>query len=364
VTSRRILQLTPSLGGGGAERQLAYLAGALVKSGWDVHVAYTAEGPNLARLAESGAQLHPLPARSNLDPLLVPRVIGLLRRIRPQLLQTWNPMMDVIGGLAAVATSVPWILSERSSPASYPVTWKLRARRHLARRAAAVASNSRVADRYWSERLPGSTLRRVIGNAIPVDAIAAAPRAERARFGVPEDRPLLVFVGRLSYEKNLDVLLDALELAQREGALFALLCGDGPLREHVEARLSAGSLRGSAAAPGFVSDVWSWMKCADSMAFPSLFEGMPNTVMEAMAAGCPLVLSDIPSHREHVGRDEALFVPTDDREALARAIRACLDDRAAARERAERARAHSADWSLDAVVREWEEFYEEVARRA
>src|SRR5687767_4452068 len=80
MSDLRVLHLIPSLGGGGAERQIAYLARGLVASGVDVHVGYLREGSNFERLAASGATLHPIASRGNYDALLVARIVRLIRR--------------------------------------------------------------------------------------------------------------------------------------------------------------------------------------------------------------------------------------------------------------------------------------------
>ena len=108
------------MGAGGAERQLAYLCAELPALGWEVHVALGAGGPNLARLRESGATVHTLGTRSNYDPRLAWRLWRLVRRIRPDLVQAWLLQMEVLAGLVATTSRIPWILSERSAAPAYP----------------------------------------------------------------------------------------------------------------------------------------------------------------------------------------------------------------------------------------------------
>lgn len=354
--NRRVLHLIPSFGPGGAERQVGYLASGLVARGVEVHVGYIHGGPNLARLEQSGATLHRIRASSNYDPRLLPRISKLIASIRPQVIQTWLPMMDVLGGIASRFARIPWIIAERNTPSSDVSDFKIRARNALVRHVDIIVSNSRSGDRYWSGRF-GAEKRAFIPNALPLDEIAACPSADRSLLGAPVDAPVILYVGRLEPQKNIETLLSALEIVVERCGAFAILCGEGSLRSLVDARVEAPPLFGRVRAAGFVGDIWSFIKSADVVVSISHFEGMPNAVMEAMACGRPVVVSDIPQHREILPDHGALFVPVDDPESIARALIECLTEAGPAAERAARARAHSRRWSIDAVAEEWDRIY-------
>ena len=122
----RILHLLPHLSGGGAERQLSYLAPELVRSGHDVHIAYYHEGcqkPNLP-----GIVLHKINKISNYDPFIVWKLCQLIRRIKPDILQSWIMQIDILGGIAARICGVPWVFREASSAKAYSNKWKHRLR--------------------------------------------------------------------------------------------------------------------------------------------------------------------------------------------------------------------------------------------
>src|SRR5438128_2582870 len=111
----RLLYCISSLATGGAERQTSYLVESMQKRGHEVHVAFTAGGPNLERIARSGATLHELGSRGNYDPRIFLRLLSLIRRIRPDVVQTCLTQMDVAGGLASVVGGAPWVLREPSA---------------------------------------------------------------------------------------------------------------------------------------------------------------------------------------------------------------------------------------------------------
>src|SRR5688572_18448158 len=97
ATRPSVLHIIPTLLGGGAERQLSYLAGETAKRGWDVYVAYLKEGMNCQRLENAGVTLIKLPANGNHDPSILWNLVRLVNRLRPSVVQTWILQMDIAG---------------------------------------------------------------------------------------------------------------------------------------------------------------------------------------------------------------------------------------------------------------------------
>jgi hypothetical protein len=145
MTITRILHCIPTLESGGAERQLAYLARSLGERGVEIHIALLRGGANLERARASGATIHFLAHRSHHDPALLLRLLRLMDEVRPDVVQTWVPQMDVLGGLAALWRGIPLVVSERSSATNYPANWKNRLRQTIGRRAACIVAIPRWA---------------------------------------------------------------------------------------------------------------------------------------------------------------------------------------------------------------------------
>lgn len=348
------------MGGGGAERQLAYLAGPMGALGWDVHVALLRGGPNLARLEGGGAIVHRLAGWTNHDPRLPLQLARVVRRVRPDLLQVWFVQMEVFGGLVAEAFGVPWILSERSSAPAYPPTWRNRLRVRMGKTADAIVANCAAGDAYWSEHGDPRVPRDVIPNAVPFDEIAAAEPAMPAHLQVSDRDTVVLFAGRFDAAKNIDRLIEALARAVRRRDTVAVLCGDGPERPRIERLIEARGLADRVRLAGYVTDIWPLLKRARAMVAVSVFEGRPNSVLEAMAAGCPLVVSDIPAHREVLTEASALWANPMDVDSIARAVTAALDDPAAARARAALARERAAEWSIGGAAAAYDGVYRRV----
>lgn len=354
----RVLHCIATMGGGGAERQLCYLASGLVARGHEVTVAVQRGGPNLARLEASGARVEWVTDASATDPRLTAAIAGLFARRRPAVVQTWLPRMDVAAGAASLACRRPWVLTERAVASASGG----RVRQWLARGARAVVANSAEGTREWERVAPGRV--RVIPNATPVEEVDAAPEFDLERLGVPADARVILYTGRFEVrQKNVLLLADALVDVLRERPdVYAVCAGDGPDRSAFLARVAGSPVAARVITPGYVCEVFSLLKRADAFVSPSHFEGRPNTVAEAMAARAPLCISDIPQHTEFVPRDAAIYFDQTSASGIVGALRACLDDPAAAEARSARARAVIERHSVAEMALAYESLYREVAR--
>lgn len=356
--SMRILHLIPNLSGGGAERQLSYLAPELACMGHDVHVAYSKEGPQKPEL--HGVVLHELKARSNYDPYLLWQLVRIIRRIKPDIIHTWILQMDILGGVAARLTRNPWIFREPSSAIAYSATWKHRLRVRVGSGASAIVSNSSGGDEYWKIQLP-HIRRYVISNGLPVHEIDRTAAALPPGLAKPET-PIVLYVGRIIQSKRLKAFLKALARIRQKRKVLGVLCGDGPQRFEIEMLSHKLGLDGGVHFTGQLptASVWGLMKKSSIFVSLSAYEGCPNTVMEAMACECPLVLSDIPAHRSILDESSALFVDPANIQQIATAIVETLCNKDASTRRALIAKHKSKKWSISEMARNYEKAYKEL----
>jgi glycosyltransferase involved in cell wall biosynthesis len=349
--------------GGGAERQLTYLAKELVAAGCEVHVALTRGGQNLARLEATGATVHMLGPCSNHDPRIATRLLRTISGVKPDLVQCWLLQMELLGGLACLATRTPWVFGERSSANAYPRTPKNRLRIRIASCASGIVSNSAAGDEFWQARVKAGIPRYVVRNALPMDEIAAVPAATPAEMGTKAGEALVLFAGRLDAAKNPITFVHALRRLTSPMPVHALLCGDGPLRPEIEHLIAEHGIERIVRVAGYASNLWSLMKRAAMFVSSSRFEGSPNVVLEAMACGCPLIVSDIPTHRELLDAESAIFVAADDPDGIARAIETVLADPAGAARRAGAARQRAERYASALIAQQYLDVYRDVLSR-
>lgn len=352
----RLLYCIPDLGHGGAERQLSYLAAELARAGHEVHLASRRGGPNLDRMRSAGVVWHRLGGLCNRDPVIFFKLVGLMRKLRPDIVQTILTPMDILGGAAALLTRTCWILRESSSAPLYAAGLRQTLRTALGRLSDAVVSNSAGGYDYWRSAREGRPLY-VIPNAIPLDEIAGSDPARVGGFSFGPEEKVVLYAGRMDSGKNVEGVIAALARIAHDVSFAAVVCGDGPHRRRLERMARELGVAHRVVFTGYVSNLWDLMKRADALVSLSRFEGCPNVVLEAMACGCPLIVSDIPAHREILDERSALFADPEDPDEVAAALRTTLSCGDAARRRAGAARLMAAGRPVEETARLYEQMY-------
>jgi glycosyltransferase involved in cell wall biosynthesis len=247
---------------------------------------------------------YPIQSRGNHNPALALELWRTIRKVDPDIVQTWLTQMDVLGGILC-GQRAKLILSERASALGYPASFKNRLRHAIGVRADCVIANSRKGAEYWD----GAARVETIPNGVDLQRIDSAPVKAGAGADLLRGRKAIVTVGRLSEQKQFETLIEATDRVRHEiPEVLLLIFGEGIERRKLEGLVDRLQLRDHVHFGGYVADIPSWMKAARLFASSSIFEGQPNVVLEAAAARVPMVLSDIPEHRELIG-DAAAYAP-------------------------------------------------------
>lgn len=350
-----ILHFIPTLEGGGAERQLSMLAIEQQRRGHRVHVGINRGGIHEQMVRDGGVTVHILthPIPGKLGVFL--SIFLLARRIKPNIIQTWLMQMDILGGAAALLNRTPWILSERSCAEHYKdPSWSERVRILLAKHCDAISANSRGGVKYWEDHIKGPKVLRQIPNAINLDAIDIAARITTDH--VPQASNFLV-VGRLIPSKGLDVVIRAASLIPAQYEFHISLIGDGAIRDELQSTIKYLQSGHRISIRPFQSDWWRLLPNASALISTSRYEGQPNVILEAMAARCPVIVTDIEAHREILSDASALIVPVDDPKALAKALILHLDGLDMAKDRATCARAAVTPLSVGNAADSYDQLY-------
>jgi len=176
-------------------------------------------------------------------------------------------------------------------------------RRSFARLAQAqlfLAPNDAIATRLAQLGLPGARLGNGVDTTRFAPPDARTRQAARAALGLQPGQILIAAVGRLVARKRFDLLIAALARLPKQTKTAPVLhiAGDGPRREELRQLARESGLAARVHLPGTLADVRPLLAAADLFAHASAQEGQPNAVLEAGACGLPLLLSDIPGHRE------------------------------------------------------------------
>ncbi|MDP2307728.1 MAG: glycosyltransferase [Pseudomonadota bacterium] len=334
----RIVQLVPSLDVGGAERIVGLLARELARLGHTVTVIslFDPVGSWIEEeLRAAGMPLHFLGKRPGLDLRMVPRLRRLLGDLRPDILHTHLHTLKY--ALPAWSgTRAGAVVHTVHNLAEHEVELTGRLVHHIAFRCGVepVAIGDAVAASL--RRVYRITPRHTIPNGIPVaDYLAPAGARERVRaaLAIPGDTPAFLTVGRLERQKDHAGLLAAFALpALRARGARLLLVGDGPERPALQEQARALGLGDRVAFLGVRTDVPHLLAAADVFVLASRWEGNPLVVMEAMAAGLPVVATSVGCVPELVSDRSGALVSSGDVPALAAAMEALAANPIRARE--------------------------------
>ena len=265
---------------------------------------------------------------------------------------------DVIGRLLAKWTGVPRIISSvRARNVHY--SWlQLRLVRGTMNAADSVIINS-PHSRTFAIDNEGVRADRVfvIPNGVEVAKYAEPVRQRflRDKLGLPSGGCLLGSVGRLTRQKGFDILLYALSLMKNPN-LNLVIFGTGEDEAALRSLTTKLGLEPRVHFVGYRRDLPTLLGALDLYVHPARFEGMPNAVLEAMAAACPIVATAIDGNRELIEDGKhGWLVPSEDSHALATVIGVALSDVNEARRRGTAARQRVAEhFSLDAMITAWE----------
>lgn len=366
----RVLLVIPTLDRSGAEKQLTLLATGLPRDQFDVRVvALTRGGPYAEDLESHGIPLTVLGKRWKFDPFCQRRLSRLIREWRPDVIHTWLFAANAYGRLVAGGPGQPPVVVSERCVDSWKSGWQLKLDSwQIPRTARLVGNSNSVADFYRQQQFPADRIR-VVPNGIELPESAhGLPSAERDRrryelAGLPPGAKVLGFVGRLARQKRvLDLIWMLVLLESLRPDIYLLLVGDGPERESLERFVRELNVESRVIFLGHRQDIPAILPLLDVFCLASDFEGMSNSIMEAMAVGLPVLASDIPPNRELVQEGQTGYlVPVGDRAAYARAAVLLIEDAQLAERLGAAGRQRMADdFSIEKMVAGYAQIYREV----
>ena len=327
----------------GPGRQLAALLASLRDGGVDAGVVtFLREGraasPLVAHLESRGVPVTVIAERGPVDRRTIAELRRLVRERRPSIIQTHSYKATALAWwLRRTGEEFRWVGCFHGS-----TTENLKVRAYHRLDQLLLRSADRVVIMAESQRAGlgrAGARAQVINNAvIPPPTPADGPLPEWA---VTANRPLIGYVGRLSPEKGVDLLLQALrEVAERrpDQQWTAIIAGDGPEREALAAQSVALGISDKVRFVGQLADPWLLYRRAGVIVLPSRSEGLPNVLLEAIAADRPVVATTVGAVESVIGNGRAArLIPPENVAALTAAIIESLttpEDSTAAADRA------------------------------
>jgi len=333
--SRHIAFYLPSMRGGGAERVMATLANGIAARGHRVDlVLVKAEGPYLAEVS-ANVRVIDLKSRRVLSSL--PGLIAYLRRERPQSMLSALSHANIVAIVARVLSNVKCrlVVSEHSAPSRALAGLGMPAViagliRATYSRADSVVCVSEGMTQEMRNTLPGPKHKLVtIHNPLDLDRIrrmAEEPVYHKWPTGV--EGPTILAAGRLTEAKDYPNLLRAFAILATTRPVRLMILGQGALEASLKAMSQELGIADRVAFMGFQENPFAWMRAADLYVMSSQWEGLPGTLMEAMACGARVVSTACRTGPEEIleGGKWGRLVPVNNPEALANAMILALDD--------------------------------------
>jgi glycosyltransferase involved in cell wall biosynthesis len=332
----------PSLDGGGAERMMVQLAIGFASLGLKVDIVLVkAQGVYLSQVPVSVRVVN-LHARNTYTSF--PKLFSYLRREKPTVILSTLPLTDLIILLARRLACVPSRIVLRC-PTTVSLLPRSAAKKALERLLLAwiypwsdaiIAVSHGVAQDLSSYAgIPLNQIHTIYNPVITFKILEMAKEpVNHPWFGQAAAGnaalPVILGLGRLSQEKNFPTLIRAFAIVRQEMPCRLVILGEGKDRQQLEELAHNLDERGEAAAdvfmPGFVENPFAYMNKADVFVLSSVFEGLPGSLIQAMACGCPVVSTDCPHGPAEILKagEYGYLVPIGDARAMADAIRRVL----------------------------------------
>ncbi len=368
----QLLIFIHSLSSGGAERASTNLANYWAEKGWGITLV-TMTGseqdfyqlhPDIQRIAlcldaESSGLLTAI--KSNVQRITALRRV--LKQQQPDIALAIMTTANILLALAARGLNIAVLGSERIHPPMLPQgrVWewlRKRSYRHLDAVTALTEETAR-----WLKAETYAQYVPIIPNAITYPIANHPPRVS------PEittgENFKLIAVGRLSPQKGFDRLLSAFAvLASRFPDWNLTILGEGPCRDALEKQRAELLLKQRVSLPGAVGNLGEWYSAADLYVLSSLFEGFPNTLVEAMAYGLPAVSVDCDTGPRDIIHDklDGLLVAQNNQEALVAALASLMSDKALRQQYASRATEIRETLSMQKISGLWEQLFVELSK--
>ncbi len=364
----KVLQLIEGFHLGGAEKKLLELVRHLDSERFQTTVCSLNMGNEIQdqfhELKDLGILVKVIPRKKKVDIGLIFKLAKYIRSQQIDLIMTTLFYADVVGliagRLAGVKASFSW---ETISAPEWLYKRRLWAYRFAVQYCTKVIAVSQATARFLVEKR-GVDSKKVMIIPYGVDLKVFGRCHDdliKRELGIGHKKYIVGMIGRLHPQKGHIYLIEAAQqVVQKKSDAFFIVVGDGVLREFLENEVKNRNLSENFHFTGFRDDIPQILKCFDIFVLPSLYEGLPNVILEAMAAELPVIATDVDGSREAVIDGETgILLPPKDSNQLARSLLHLMENTKTARRMGENGRKRvEKHFSLQKQIRKFESLFE------
>lgn len=358
----RILFLTPAMGVGGVGRQLHKISKSLSSRNHSVHIISLTDIGYFGRQArKNGISVNSLDIKQEiLAPFAIWKLRNKLKSFNPHIFCCFAYHANVLGRIVRTIQKVPVVITSIRNERFGGKIRELITKNTIMLDDAVTTNSKTVANDLVKRNIVDEDHIKTIHNAIDISEFQTDDPIDRIEFNVSNDCFLWITVGRLNEQKDHQTLLHAISQIDIEPIPNVLIVGAGPQESQLKELAEGLQINNQVHFIGERNDIPSLLAASDAFVLSSAWEGLPNVVMEAHAAGLPVVSTDVGGVSELVAdKETGYIVPEQDPKQLALAMGKMMELSQAEREKmGECGKRHiRMNFTINKITDDWERLF-------
>jgi len=370
TSKKKLLFVSPSLGGGGAERVVVNLINYLDKDKYNILLVIFSDKRDYQEDLPPSVKVICVQKKNRLN--FFKLILGLRRVMhdyRPDVVVSFVLYFNIVAVIASLFSERKFrlIISERNYPRKYlpelHLGWLMRWLINVTYpKADKILTVSKSIEMVLKEdfNIPPKKLQTIY-NPVPIEEIKVKSQKEiKLPFLKDDNTQIIISAGRLVKQKRFDMLLRAVSLIRKkQDNVHLIILGEGKLRGELEGLAAQLNISRWVNFVGFKSNPYAWISNADIFVLTSDFEGFPNVLVEAMACGLPVVSTDCPSGPGEIitNGKNGILVPPANEEALAEAILGLLKDEILRKKFSAEGKKRVEDFKVEEIIKQYEQLF-------
>lgn len=322
------------------------------------------------KIKELGVEVKSLNAESKLNPLIAWRLFSLLRQEQPEILHTFLFHANILGRIIGKMAGVPKVVSAIRNE-----YFGSKLREKMIKLTKNLCDYTTIVSQYTAGKMIEKGIiaeenYKVITNGVDIDALNSEDKKQKQKIktnlNLDKKNPVLVSVGSLTEQKGFSSLIKAIDkLEEKYDDIFLIILGSGPKQKELEQLIQKLDLQQHVKLVGRKDNVRDYLQLADVFVLSSLWEGMPNALLEAQAVGLPSVATRVSGVSEIIDNEEnGVIVEPNSEGALIRGIEAILDQMKEDKEAIKTAAQQKIKqgFSLESMTKDYINFYKNLVQ--